>query len=157
MTALRIRNDSTDRALLVHIWYATNPLASDGDNRWLDEKGQSAPSGSRIECLSPGKLIELDAARVLSLTLSPQGTEGVAALFERLMGVFGADVARGRPSRGTAAVPFTIACVNAQAALRVRVFAGSAFQFVPLREESIRTGEAVQLSTGVDGISLKIG
>ncbi len=54
-------------------------------------------------------------------------------------------------------MPFTIACVNAQAALRVRVFAGSAFQFVPLREESIRTGEAVQLSTGVDGISLKIG
>ena len=63
MTALRIRNDSTDRALLVHIWYATNPLASDGDNRWLDEKGESAPSGSRIESLSPGKLIELDAVR----------------------------------------------------------------------------------------------
>jgi len=148
VTALRIRNESVERTLVVRVWHATNPLASDGDNRWLDESGASVPSGTRDAVLSPGGVLDLDANRGLSLTCYPEGTDCIAGIFAPLRRILGG----GPPAL---AVPLSLACANT--ALTIRIFAGAAFQFSALREENLLPGSTVQLSTGTTGISLKVG
>jgi hypothetical protein len=157
MTTLRTRNDSDDGELLVCIWHATNPLASDGDSQWLDETGAPTTDRSRVHRVAPGRALELDAGRGLALTLLPKGAGAASVLFKRLMHLFDRGVAQDDAKPGRAApVAFSLASVNAKTALRVRVFASAAFQFSPLRELSLAPGDVVQLSTGEKGISMRV-
>lgn len=158
MTALSIRNDSGDRGLHVCIWHASNAFASDGDAPWLDESGAPSTERSRTHPLAPGRSLELDATRELALTVYPEGAGGVAALFAPLMRALARKVSHDDARSASAiAVAFTLASLHAQAALRVRVFASPTFQFSPLREFSLAPGNTMQLSTGENGISIRVG
>lgn len=152
MSTLRIHNTDPARDLVVRVWHRSNAFMSDGDAPWLDADG--APTGERSHDHStpPGATLALAVRDELAFTVLTDAAaeaQGIVGSVRRYFRT-GSTV-----SGGSDAAPFSLTN-EADPPLRVRVFASATFQLSPLREYSLGPGEAVDLSTGESGISVRV-
>ena len=154
MTMLRIRNGDAARALVVRVWHRSNAFMSDGDSPWLDEDGAPTSVRSHDHSVPPGETFELAVHEELALTMLPDAAGEPGGIVDSVRRYF----RTGSTDSGgaVAGAPFSLANM-ATVPLRVRVFASATIQFSPLRECLLGPGETLELSTGDEGISVRVG
>jgi hypothetical protein len=156
MTTLRIFNADPTHALVVRVWHQANAFMSDGDSPWLDEDGAPTSARSHGHSVPPGETVELSMREELAVTVLAAGIgapTGIVASVRRYFRAGSTDSGVDVKTRDGA--PFSLANMGT-APLRVRVFASATFQLSPLREFSLAAGEATELGTGQDGISVRV-
>jgi len=157
MSTLRVRNHSAAGTLIVRVWHPSNPFMSDGDLPWIDEDGAPTATRTRDHSVPPGETLEFAAQDELALTVLTAAEGEPKGIVDSVRRYF----RTGSTDSGTAvepehAAPFSLANMGT-APLRVRVFASATLQLSPLRECSLAPGETTTLSTGEDGISVRVG
>ena len=156
MTTLRVRNADPTHAVVVRVWHPANAFMSDGDSPWLDEDGAPTSARSHDHSVPPGATLELSMREALALTVLAAGTGAPTGIVDSVRRYFRAGSTDSGADVDTAyGAPFSLANMGT-APLRVRVFASATFQLSPLREFSLAVGEATELATGKDGISVRV-
>jgi hypothetical protein len=107
--------------------------------------------------LSPGQTQELVVNEVVALTVLPASVGEPAGIVDSVRRYFHTGSTDSAASvEAATAVPFSLANAGT-APLGTRLFASATFQFSPLREFALAPGEPAQLSTGEEGISVRVG
>jgi hypothetical protein len=156
MTTLRVRNADLTHALVVRVWHQANAFMSDGDSPWLDEDGAPTSARSHNHSVPPGATLELSMREALAVTVLAAGIgapPGIVASVRRYFHAGSTD--SGADVETAYGAPFSLANMGTTP-LRVRVFASATFQLSPLRDFSLAVGEATELATGQDGISVRV-
>jgi hypothetical protein len=151
-SALNVRNDDPTKALVVRVWHRSNAFMSDGDAPWLDADGAQTGERSHDRFLAPGETLDFPVLEELGLTLLAGGQGEARGIVDSVRGYFRS----GSTDSGGADAQFSLTNTGS-ARLRVRVFASATLQISPLREISLEPGEAAGLSTGAEGISVRVG